>query len=625
MLGCGAAAAVLRRMRTLPARGALCLLLCGALFCFANPPLQTPDETDHYLRTYAISMGRLDFDYDHTYPDDVAALVQAFPGGWVNAHTSVGLGTDPDTGEEKPYDTAGYALKQYGSDGAIQSVADSFAEYFATRDDPAEEPVHEPVSFLVLPFLPGALGMAVARLFGLGALGCLYGGRLGNLVAYTAICWLALRQAQKYRPALLGVMLLPLSLFMGGSLSYDATLLACYYLMIALLLRDDWTTRTAGIYLAACTFVSVAKPYLNLLWVVLVLLVPLRAWHAKGRRWQWSLGYLAGALAATMATEAYGRVMRCNYPVIARQGGEAVGGMEQLIFVLSNPLRSMATFWGTLCENEFFIGQLGLFGWKDLPIPLLNLLGPVALGLAVLLASAQPAGLGRRRPWARRSGGVCVGAMAAMYITYTPVAMVRIVGLQARYFLPVFLALALVAVAPLRRLLAPQLPLPRAERLAVPLFAGHALLGAVLLFQHYFCGASLLYHPCLKGPARRFPEKGTAMPILPTLIGLLVLVFFGAVCLALAACTRYEAALLPLPLLVFLVLCPHTPFSLPAQCDEFLFYFCRFGGKRQVFIAVISGRSDTRLCVLPPGPDPTPAVRRRETFRIRRLRPCGNL
>lgn len=489
-LGVVLAAAVLRRLRTLPARGALCLLLCGALFCFANPPLQTPDETDHYLRTYAISKGRLDFDYDRTYPDDVAALVQAFPGGWVNAHTSVGLGTDPDTGEEKPYDTAGYALKQYGSDGAIQSITDSFAQYFATRNDPAEEPVHEPVSFLVLPFLPGALGMAVARLLGLGALGCLYGGRLGNLLAYTAICWLALRQAQKYRPALLGVMLLPLSLFMGGSLSYDATLLACYYLMIALLLRDSWTTSTAGMYLAACTFVSVAKPYLNLLWVTLVLLVPLRAWHAKGRCWQWSLGCLAGALAATMATETYGRVMRYNYPVIARQGGEAVGGMEQLIFVLTNPLRSMATFWGTLCENEFFIGQLGLFGWKDLPIQALNLLGPVMLLGAALLCSPQTPALGRRRcaglgAFAALYG---LGAIAAMYITYTPVAMVRVVGLQARYFLPVFLVLVLLAAPLLRRLLAPALPVARAEQLAVPLFGAHALFGAVLLFQHYFVG-----------------------------------------------------------------------------------------------------------------------------------------
>ena len=484
------AAAGLRRLRTLPAKGAVCLLLCGALFCFANPPLQTPDETDHYLRTYAISMGRFDFDYDRTYPDDVAALVEAFPGGWVNAHTSVGVGTDPDTGEEKPYDTAGYALKQYGSDGAIESITDSFADYFANRDTPAETPLHEPVSFLILPFVPGAIGMAVARLLGFGALGCLYGGRLGNLLAYTAICWLALRQAQKYRPALLGVMLLPLSLFMGGSLSYDATLLACYYLMISLLLRDEWTTKTAGLYLVACLFVSVAKPYLNLLWVVLFLLVPLRAWHAKGRRWYWALGALAGSLVVTMATETYGRVLRYHYPVIARQGGEAVSGMEQLLFVLSNPLRSVATFWGTLCENEFFIGQLGLFGWKDMPIQALNLLGPVMLLAAALLCAPQTPTLGRRRCAGLGVFAVvyALGAIAAMYITYTPVAMVRVVGLQARYFLPVFLILTLLAAPVLRRVLVPAVSSERAERLAVPLFAVHALFGAVLLFQHYYVG-----------------------------------------------------------------------------------------------------------------------------------------
>ncbi len=489
-LGVVAAAAVLRRLRTLPAKGAVCLLLCGILFCFANPPLQTPDETDHYLRTYAISTGRFDFDYNRTYPDDVAALVSAFPGGWVNAHTSVGVGTDPDTGEEKPYDSAGYALKQVGSDGAIQSIADSFADYFAHRDTPAEEPVHEPVSFLILPFLPGAVGMALARLVGLGALGCLYGGRLGNLLAYTALCWLALRQTRRCRPVLLGVMLLPLSLFMGASLSYDATLLACYYLMIALLLRENWTTKTAVLYLAACLYVNVAKPYLNLLWVVLLLLVPLRTWQARGRRWWWSLGGLAGAWAVIMATETYARVLRANYPVIARQGGEAVNGGQQLAFLLANPLRSVATFWGTLCENEFFLGQLGVFGWKDIPIQALNLVGPVFLLVAALLCAPQPAALDRRRGTGLGVFAVvyALGAIAAMYITYTPVAMVRVVGLQARYFLPVFLIFTLLAVPVLRRMLAPAVPADRTERLAVPLFGAHALFGAVLLFQHYFVG-----------------------------------------------------------------------------------------------------------------------------------------
>ncbi len=107
-------------------KGAACILLCGVLFAFANPPMQTPDETDHYLRTYAISMGRFDFDAQRGYPKDVDELVAAFPGAWVNAHTSAGLGTDPDTNAKQPFNSAGYALKQYGKDGRVESIRESF-------------------------------------------------------------------------------------------------------------------------------------------------------------------------------------------------------------------------------------------------------------------------------------------------------------------------------------------------------------------------------------------------------------------------------------------------------------------------------------------------------------------
>lgn len=73
-------------------------------------------------------------------------------------------------------------------------------------------------------------------------------------------------------------------------------------------------------------------------------------------------------MAVTLLTEWYGTAFRYNYPMIERQGGSTVNGGEQLAFVLRNPLRTIAAFWGTLGENDFFIGQLGLFGWKDLPI-----------------------------------------------------------------------------------------------------------------------------------------------------------------------------------------------------------------------------------------------------------------
>lgn len=117
---------------------------------------------------------------------------------------------------EKAYNTAGYALKQYGKEGAVQSMADSFALYLAhdVRDS-VPDPVSEPVSFLVIPFLPGAVGMALARLLGFGALGCLYGGRIVNLLAYTLLCALALAKAERYRPAFAAIMLLPMSLLWG--------------------------------------------------------------------------------------------------------------------------------------------------------------------------------------------------------------------------------------------------------------------------------------------------------------------------------------------------------------------------------------------------------------------------
>ena len=490
LFGAGTAAAALcvRRIRDFAVQGAVCIFLCGVLFAFANPPLQTPDESDHYLRTYAISMGRLDFDAARGYPDDVSELVAAFPGAWVNAHTSVGVGTDPDTGAEKAYDTAGYALKQYGRDGAVQSIADSFAQYLA--HDGTAPAVKEPISFLVLPFLPGALGMALARLLGFGALGCLYGGRLGNLLAYTLLCFAALRTAKRCRPVFLCVMLLPVSLFMGASLSYDATLLGCYYMMLALLTVPEWNAQTALFYTLACVFANGTKPYINLLWVLLPLTVRKREWKAKRSRGVWCSFMLAGSLALTLFVEQYGTLLRRNYGLIARQGGEAVNGGQQLAFVLRNPLRYLAVLWGTLYENQGFLGQLGVFGWRDLPIPVINLAAVVVLCLAAVLCAEPQQALGRRRAgWLGVFAAVYMaGAMTAMYITFTPVGMVRIVGLQTRYFLPCWLILGVLASLLLRRGVRWQHGAAKAERLSVAMCAALAAGSALLLFRHYFVG-----------------------------------------------------------------------------------------------------------------------------------------
>ena len=473
--------------RSFAGRAAVCIFVCGALFCFANPPLQAPDETDHYLRSYAISLGRLDFDADRGYPEDVDRLLAAFPGAWVNAHTSVGWGKNSQ-GAEAPYDSSGHALKQWGEDGAVLSVADSFAQYLS--GEPAEEQVTEPISLMILPFVPQALGMVLARLVGLGALGCLYAGRLANLACYTLLCWLALRGCRRYQPVFLGVMLLPLSLYMAASLSYDATLLGFYYLVASYYCRDEIRDKDVYAFFAAFVLMNVAKPYLNLLWVVLPLILPRRAWKTRWKKWQVALAALAGALLVTRFIEWYGVAFRHNYGTIERMI-EGVEQLPQLAFILSNPLRYIAVLVGTLYENEFFIGQLGVFGSLDLPIPLLNILCPAVLLFCAALSVHEKSSL-RPLP-AAGLGALSVvyiaGAMTAMYITYTPVGMVRVIGLQARYFLPVFLMLLVLVAALLSHVLEPKLAgTGKALNVALVTAGGTAVLGAVLLFQHWFIG-----------------------------------------------------------------------------------------------------------------------------------------
>ncbi len=473
--------------RSFAGRAAVCIFVCGALFCFANPPLQAPDETDHYLRSYAISLGRLDFDADRGYPEDVDRLLAAFPGAWVNAHTSVGWGENSQ-GAEAPYDSSGYALKQWGEDGEVLSVADSFAQYLS--GEPAKEKVTEPISLMILPFVPQALGMVLARLVGLGALGCLYAGRLANLACYTLLCWLALRGCRRYQPVFLGVMLLPLSLYMAASLSYDATLLGFYYLVASYYCRDEIRDRDVYAFFAAFVLMNVAKPYINLLWIVLPLILPRRAWKTRWKKWQVALAGLAGAVVVTRFIEWYGVAFRHNYGTIERMI-EGVEQLPQLAFILSNPLRYIAVLFGTLYENEFFIGQLGVFGSLDLPIPLLNILCPAVLLFCAALSVHEKSSL---RPLPAAGLGALgvvyiAGAMTAMYITYTPVGMVRVIGLQARYFLPVFLMLLVLVAALLSHVLEPKLAgTGKALNVALVTTGGTAVLGAVLLFQHWFIG-----------------------------------------------------------------------------------------------------------------------------------------
>lgn len=492
-----------RFVHSLAGRTALLLAAAGLCFCFINPPLQTPDEGDHFLRAYAISLGRLNFDAERGYPADVDLLMESFPGAYTNANNGASikqyyhLTDDEDPESEKI------------ADGAVRSIADSFTSYrtrlaqLKAGAASTAEVRTEPLVVMVLPYLPQALGMVAARLLGASALGCLYGGRIVNLLVYAALAYLALRGLKRWQGVFLAVLFLPLSLYMAASLSYDAQLLGLYALAASLLLREEFTQKHLIAFILCVALINVAKPWINLLWIPGLLFIAPKNWKARLRPWAGAALALAAAVAVTLFCTWYGRTFRFNYGDVGRMLGESVNGLQQLSFVLHNPLRTFAVLWGTLYENTFFLPGLGNFGALDTLVPAVGFFSVLLLAAGTFSAARQ----GQLSAKTNLGLGCfaliySVGVMMALYITYTPVGMVRVIGLQARYFLPAVLLGLVLAAQGIGKLAFPGSPsfsLAAAETSALPkvsekmgalLPAGFltAVLSALLLFETYFIG-----------------------------------------------------------------------------------------------------------------------------------------
>ena len=266
----------------------------------------------------------------------------------------------------------------------------------------------------------------------------------------------------------------------------------CYYLAASYYCKDEITDKDLAVFAAAFLLMNAVKPYINLLWLVLPLILPKKAWKARFKKWQVAAVLLVVAVAAvTKLVDWYGTALRYNYPAVERYLGDTVNQMEQLKFVLANLPRTFMVFVGSLYERGLFLGELGTFGAMDLSIPVVQLLSVLMLCLGAALAVHEKSSLTPKS--AAGLLGLAVfyvfGVLAAQYITYTPVGLPHVAGVQARYLLPAFLMLFVLAAALLSHVLAPaRAGGRRAEGLALSACGAAAAVCAVLLFQHYFVG-----------------------------------------------------------------------------------------------------------------------------------------
>ncbi len=459
----------------LPLKAAILIFAAGLLFAFANPPLQAPDESMHFLRAWAMSEGHFEYNQQQQYPRDVNLLLEKFSAfyNWYHPTTKI----NPD-----------------------QSMADAFNSYSRELHSTREPENAATLIQQTTPYVATALGMALGRLLGGDALICLYFGRVFNVMVYALLCYFALRAASRFRALLAALMLVPVSLFIASSTSADSLLLGMTWLFVGYCLAaptDKKKRREKAVALAVSFAVLFAAKYSFLALLPLLFFIDTsnNAGEGKSAKRE-GVRLLLVCLAAGVGLFAvqYWHTIYFNNFGKLDYYDPAVNPMAQLRFVFSYPLRYAMVFLNSLYQNSFHLLNGGIFGWLDVKIPFVSFATPFVLLLAALMHLRDALALTKRQQLLFALTGALGYAFVytGMYLTCTHYTSLDINGVQMRYLLFVFLPLFALMASLFGRLLPPladtaqATPTHRLRALAIPW--GFAVISAALLFQAYFLG-----------------------------------------------------------------------------------------------------------------------------------------
>ncbi len=440
----------------------------GMLYLFVLPPLSAPDEISHYIGSYRISNYMLGKQAVNSFGDVLIRgsdwFLEDIYGNYEyeegEDHIWKGVG---DIQEDKPWMILGHTVNEetyrlihdVGLKGKATPQEERFLEQGIERVE-KETAVSRYQAVATTPFayVPQALGISLARVFHLGPLWLAYLGRLCNLVFFVAMTTLSMRRLPFGKEVLFGVALLPMTLHLSASYSYDVMILGCFFYFTAVCLdlaykKEQVSTKDVVVLMVLMAVAGPCKMIYGVL-IGLCLLIPVKKFGGWSR---WGCAALAVAGAWILAMIVINSTVLVNLvgqeePVVA-WAGEAGYSVS---FLLQNPRKLLQVLYNTVlwATETYHLTMIGTYlgsldPMLDVPYLPVMLFTFCLIGLALKKPKEELIVTGGKRAWIFT---VCAGCVAAaflsMLIAWTPVSSPVISGVQGRYFLP-FLPVFLMA------------------------------------------------------------------------------------------------------------------------------------------------------------------------------------
>jgi hypothetical protein len=327
------------------------LLLATPIVIFLSvctPPFQSPDEENHFYRSYQITYG----------------LLYGGSGGYV------------DRGIDEAYSP--YSQLPFNRKARVTAVDEAAAGRVRWTGQKVYRIFPNTARYTPIGYFPQAFGVALGRIEGLTVVHTLILSRLINGAFAIFISTLSLYWCQRGKLVMFAVLLMPMTISLFGSCNQDASLISITCLAFALVSRQisegfPLSPRMTIVLVSALLIVSLGRPpYAALL---LVLLIPglLPRWGKKPA-WLPSLS-LAGLLAILTVIWWLPAFSSANVVTNPDANG-TVDARMQVLYIFHHPGVLPAVMRGTSPQVRVFAADfIGVLGFGDTPMPYAVLCG----------------------------------------------------------------------------------------------------------------------------------------------------------------------------------------------------------------------------------------------------------
>ena len=386
------------------------MLIFGTLFAVLVPPNEVPDEGAHFARVYGILNGNFTFSRVRM-PESMKVLLGKY--------------------------------RIFSPSGAKIDIDSYFADLSVGERNPNIVEVHPTASYAPILYLPQTIGLGLGEILKMSELGKFVLGRFFSVLLYTIIGYFILRTMNFAKRSFFVVLLMPMSVYLAASYSADAMQIMLAFLYISMVIFELNSQTLISLprkvaFIVVGLLLSLTKP-VSLLIIPLSCAIPLNRFKNRKDKLIFISGQFGlGILCSFVWTNLISSNLNPSgyFPW-------KVSPAKQLAFVLLNPFAFIKTIIATTNHNfDFFLRSfVGDFGWLTTVLPeFVYFIFAVVLCLALFRDTRDHFILTKSQKYTFLIVFLLysMAVMMSMYLFWTPVGKDVVLGVQGRYFIPVF-------------------------------------------------------------------------------------------------------------------------------------------------------------------------------------------